>query len=75
MDTGIVTVHTDLRIYCAGRKKVIRECKNPIAEGNFRWIFACYWSRSEHLLEMSNRVTSETIDNVKQLIYNIGERR
>ena len=43
----LVLVHTDLRIYCAGRKKVIRECKNPIAEGNFRWIFACYWSRVE----------------------------
>ncbi|MDE6202166.1 MAG: hypothetical protein K2G19_01670, partial [Lachnospiraceae bacterium] len=35
---------------CAGRKKVIRECKNPIAEGNFQWIFASCWSRSEQQL-------------------------
>ncbi len=26
----LVTVHTDLRIYCAGRKKVIRECKKTL---------------------------------------------
>ena len=29
-----------LRIYCAGCKKMIQECKNPIAAGDFKWIFA-----------------------------------
>ena len=42
-----VTVRTGLRIYCADRKNMIQVCKNPIAEGNFQWIFASYWSRSE----------------------------
>nr|WP_308625963.1 hypothetical protein [uncultured Eisenbergiella sp.] len=28
------------RISCADRKKVIQECKNPIAESDFGWIFA-----------------------------------
>ena len=42
-----VTVHTGLCIGCTDRKKMIQECKNPIAEGNFPWIFAGYWSRSE----------------------------
>ena len=42
-----VTVHTGLCIYCTDRKKMIQGCKNPIAEGNFKWIFADYWSRSE----------------------------
>ena len=28
-------------ICCADCKKVIQECKNPIAEGSFQWIFAC----------------------------------
>jgi len=28
-----------LRIYCADREKVIREFKDPIAAGGFKWIF------------------------------------
>jgi len=28
-----------LRIYCADREKVIREFENPIAVGDFKWIF------------------------------------
>ena len=31
---------TGLCIYCTDRKKVIQECKNPIAEGDLGWIFA-----------------------------------
>ncbi len=31
-----VTVHTGLCIDCKIRKKMIQECKNSIAEGNFR---------------------------------------
>ncbi len=27
-------------ISCKDRKKVIQECKNPIREANFKWIFA-----------------------------------
>ena len=36
-------------IYCTDRKKVIQECKNPIAEGNFKWIFACNCEGTEQL--------------------------
>ena len=35
-----VTVQQGLCIYCTDRKKVIQECKNPIAEGDLGWIFA-----------------------------------
>ena len=35
-----VTVHSVLCIYCTVRKKVIQECINPIAAGNFKWIYA-----------------------------------
>ena len=31
----VVTVHSVLCIYCTVRKKVIQECINPIAAGNF----------------------------------------
>lgn len=27
-------------IYCEDREKMIQECKNPIAEGDLKWIFA-----------------------------------
>ena len=36
-----VTVQPGLRIYCADREKMIQACKNPIAEGDLAWIFAC----------------------------------
>ena len=42
-----VTVHSVLCIYCTVREKVIQECINPIAAGDFKWIYAGYWSRSE----------------------------
>ena len=42
-----VTVHSVLCIYCTVREKVIQECINPIATGDFKWIYAGYWSRSE----------------------------
>ena len=38
---GITNYSAGSRIYCVNRKKMIQECKNPIAEGNFKWIFAC----------------------------------
>ena len=37
----IVTVQPGLRTCCADREKMIQEGKNPIAEGDFKWIFAC----------------------------------
>ena len=40
---------TGLRIYCADRKKMIQECKNPITEGDFKWIFACNCEGTEQL--------------------------
>ena len=40
---------TGLRIYCADRKKMIQECKNPITEGDFKWIFACNCEVTEQL--------------------------
>ncbi len=43
----VVTVHSVLCIYCTVREKVIQECINPIAAGDFKWIYACYWARSE----------------------------
>ncbi len=61
---NIVTVHTDLRIYCAGCKKVIRERKNPIAEGNFRWIFACYLSQSEQQLNIRHMAAESIFANM-----------
>ena len=36
-----VTIQPGLCIYCAGRKEMIQECKNSIAAGDFKWIFAC----------------------------------
>ena len=44
---NIVTIHSVLCIYCTVREKVIQECINPIAAGDFKWIYAGYWSRSE----------------------------
>jgi len=38
---SIAAVQTALHIYCAGRKKMIQKCKNLIAAGDFKWIFAC----------------------------------
>ena len=35
-----VIIHSVLCIYCTVRKKVIQECINPIAAGNFYWIYA-----------------------------------
>lgn len=29
--------------------KMIQECKNPITEGDFKWIFACNCGRMEQL--------------------------
>ena len=40
---------TGLRIYCADRKKMIQECKNPITEGNFIRIFACNYEGTEQV--------------------------
>ena len=37
----MVTVQPGLRTCCADRKNVIQECENPIAPGDFKWIFAC----------------------------------
>lgn len=34
-------------ISCKDRKKVIQECKNPIAGGNLKWIFACNCAGTE----------------------------
>ena len=34
-----VIVHSVLCIYCTVCKKVIQECINPIAAGNFYWIY------------------------------------
>lgn len=39
-----ITVHTVPCIYCTERKKVIQECINPIAKGDFKWIYACCWN-------------------------------
>ena len=36
----MVTVHTGLCIYCTDRMKMMQECINPIAEGDFKWIYA-----------------------------------
>ena len=36
----IVIVHSGLSICCADREKMIKGCINPIAEGNFAWIYA-----------------------------------
>jgi len=38
---GIHNYSAGSRIYCMDRKKMIQECKNPIAEGYLQWIFAC----------------------------------
>ncbi len=38
-----------LCIFCTDRKKMMQECKNPIAEGNFKWIFACNCEGTEQL--------------------------
>ena len=38
-----------LCIYCTDRKNVMQECKNLIAEGNFKWIFACNCEGTEQL--------------------------
>ena len=35
-----VIIHSVLCIYCTVCKKVIQECINPIAAGNFKWIYA-----------------------------------
>ncbi|WP_418750672.1 hypothetical protein [Frisingicoccus sp.] len=37
---GIGNYSEGLSIYCEDREKMIQECKNPIAEGDFKWIFA-----------------------------------
>ena len=42
-----MTVLSGLRIYCADRKNVIQEYKNPIANGDFKWIFVS--NNSAHL--------------------------
>ncbi len=44
-----------LRIYCADRKKVIQECKNPIAKGDFRWIFTCNCDGTEQFTVTKKR--------------------
>ena len=36
----LLSFSPDLRTCCADRRNVIQECKNPIAEGDFKWIFA-----------------------------------
>ena len=43
MKTGLdkgkdVTVQTGLSTCCTDRKKMIQECKNPIAAGKFQWM-------------------------------------
>ncbi len=38
-----------LCIYCTDRKKMIQGCKNPIARGDFKWIFACNCEGTEQL--------------------------
>ena len=38
-----------MRIYCADREKMIQECKNPITNGDFKWIFACNCEGTEQL--------------------------
>jgi len=40
-----------LRIYSADREKVIRESKNPIAAGDFKWIFERNGEGAEQLPE------------------------
>lgn len=35
-----VTIQAVLGIYCTVREKVIQECINPIAKGDFKWIYA-----------------------------------
>ncbi len=42
-----VIIHSVLCIYCTVCKKVIQECINPIAAGNFYWIYAVTGFRSE----------------------------
>ena len=37
---GIGNYSAGLSIYCEDREKMIQECTNPIAEGDFKWIFA-----------------------------------
>ena len=41
----IVTVDSVLSIYCSDREEMIQWCINPIAEGDFAWIYACYCER------------------------------
>jgi hypothetical protein len=38
-----------LHIFYADRKKMIQECKNPITEGDLKWIFACNCEGTEQL--------------------------
>jgi hypothetical protein len=40
-----VIVHSGLSIYCSDREKMIQGCINPIAAGDFAWIYACYCER------------------------------
>ena len=37
---GIGNYSAGLSIYCEAREKMTQECKHPIAEGDFKWIFA-----------------------------------
>ena len=37
---GIGNYSAGLSIYYEDREKMIQECKNSIAEGDFKWIFA-----------------------------------
>ena len=38
-----------LRIDCADREKMMQACKNPIAAGDLKWIFACNCEDTEQL--------------------------
>ncbi len=53
-------------IYCTDRKKVIQECKNPIAEGNFKWIFACNCEGTEQLRIKNQRVCASAAQTLKK---------
>lgn len=37
---GVGNYSAGLSIHCEDREKMIQECKNPIAKGDFKWIFA-----------------------------------
>ena len=41
----MITVHSGLSIYCSDREKMIQGCINPIVEGDFAWVYACYCER------------------------------